>query len=164
MDAMSVPILLALSAMSTMAMFASCAAALVSLLTLDSRLAAKLVVCSIYSLADRPTVRYACAALLKTVCWDCIRDAYSSLTASTDLPTDLAYSSMLRPPAPNSVSMPPMLCCNAPPRFRESEIILPMPAAAITFFRVPTSFVPSSVPALSPAEDASPPIMRLMLP
>ena len=46
MEAMSVPILLALSAMSTMAMFASCAAALVSLLTLDSRLAAKLVVCS----------------------------------------------------------------------------------------------------------------------
>ena len=57
-----------------------------------------------------------------------------------------------------------MLCCSAPPKFRESEITLPMPAAAITFFRVPTSFVPSSVPALSPAEDASPPMTWLMLP
>ena len=46
MSCMEVPILLELSAISTMAMLASWAAALVSWLTLDSRLAAKLVVCS----------------------------------------------------------------------------------------------------------------------
>ena len=46
MSCMEVPILLELSAMSTMAMLARSAAAWVSWLTLDSRLAAKLVVCS----------------------------------------------------------------------------------------------------------------------
>ena len=56
MSCIEEPILFALSDISTIAMLASCAAASVSRLTLESRLAAKLVVDSMESLAESPAV------------------------------------------------------------------------------------------------------------
>ena len=104
MSSMLVPILLALSDISVMAISATSADFDVSFARELSRLAEKLVVSSIYSFALIPAVLYAFAAFCFTL---------SALSL-------------------NSVSIPPRLCSRFAPSITALDSAFPIPAAAIT--------------------------------
>ena len=127
---------MALSDISCIAISAISAALAVSPAILCKRLAEKLVVSSMYSLALMPAVRYASAAFCLTL---------SALSL-------------------NSVSMPPMLCCSAAPSVMVADKAFPMAAVAIMPFNAPMSFPPKPFPAAAPALSASPPKACVMLP
>ena len=129
MDAISVPILFALSAMSIMAVFAISAAAFVSPSMDLIKAAENDVTFCMYSLALIPAVLYAF-------------DAYPLTTSALSL---------------NSVSMPPRDCCNLPPSSRESLMTFPTAAATPNPARPLSIFFPNAFPALSPAGSISAP-------
>ena len=120
---MSVPILLALSAMSTIAVFAISAAAAVSPSIEEISAAENDVTFSMYSFADMPAVLYA-------------SDAYPLTTSAFSL---------------NSVSIPPRLCWSFAPSFTLSPINLPMAAPTPTAVAPASRDLPKDLPADVPA-------------
>ena len=122
MDSMSVPILLALSDMSTMAISPSSAAFAVSPPSELISEAEKLVTCSIYWLALMPAVRYASAACFCTV-----------LDASL-----------------NSVSTPPTACCQLAYASRELLPTPAKAATAVPTPANPTVATPFNAPTALP--------------
>ncbi len=163
MLSMSVPILLALSAMSVMAWSATWAAFSVSPPSPWRRLAEKLVTVSMYALAERPAVLNALSALAKTVCWEESSRSYSPFASSTLLPTERAYSSSEPASVPKRVLTPPLSCSNwenpsrdclpssraARPTASMASASLRAPAAMASERRLALSTSPKDSPAFS---------------
>ena len=131
MLSIDVPILLALSDISIIAMFAISAAFPVSPPSDCNRLALNPVTDSIYALADKPDVLYA----------------------------SLAYPLTISALPLNNVSIPPSDCWSAAPSFNEEAKVslrtFPIPIAAIILVTVPAKLFIKPCPALSPAPTTS---------
>ena len=142
-----------------MALFAASAAS-ISDKPLDFKAAAIPVTVSIYSFEERPAVLYALFALSSAFVCAAISASNSALASSVVLWTLAAYSSSVFPPAPNSVSIPPIDCSSFAPSPIDCLMMAPIAAPARTFF-IPLRIL---APACLPASADSPPMMLASLP
>ena len=163
---MSVPILLALSDMSTMAVLPSSAAFAVSPPSELISDALKLVTCVIYSLALTPAVRYASAAYFCTVPEASLNSvstpptacSYVAYASRALLPTPAKAATAVPTPASPTVATP----FNAPTALPDMELIALHAASAplLSFEPIADAALPAAPGICDSTPPTAPPTLR----